>query len=325
MAAALEKLPKQLSNPNVLVGYNTADDAGIIKINDELALVQSVDFFTPIVDDPFMYGQISAANSLSDIYAMGGAPHSALNIVGFPKDLFPLEILSEILHGGQTKVQEAGAIILGGHTIGDDELKYGLAVTGLVHPAKILTNATALPGDMLIITKPIGTGAITTALKNGAIDDSVLSAATESMKQLNKTAMECCLDIGVSAVTDVTGFGLLGHALEMAKASNVGLVLSFAAVPVLVGAIKAIRSGAVPGGTKANFLFTQPAVDYSALLTKEDQWLLNDPQTSGGLLIAVAEAKAQELQQKLSDRGLVAAIIGAVEPASFEGIKIKVS
>ena len=323
MAAALEKLPKQPSNPNVLVGYNTADDAGVIKISNDLALVQSVDFFTPIVDDPFMFGQISAANSLSDIYAMGGTPHSALNIVGFPKDLFPLEILSEILHGGQTKVQEAGAVILGGHTVCDDELKYGLAVTGLIHPQKIMTNATAHSGDVLILTKPIGTGAITTALKNGAIDDSMLNTATEIMAQLNKSAMECCLEVGVHAVTDVTGFGLMGHALEMAKASNVSLILSFEAIPVLPGAKEAIKSGAVPGGTKANFLFTSPDVNYAAALNKEDQWLLNDPQTSGGLLVSVNADKAEKLQRQMMDKGITAAIIGDVVANSAKKIEIK--
>ena len=319
----MEKLPAQPDNANVLVGFNTADDAGIIKISNELALVQTVDFFTPIVDDPFIYGQIAAANSFSDIYAMGGKPISALNIVGFPKDLFPLETLSDILYGGQLKAEEAGAVILGGHTIGDDELKYGLAVTGLVHPEKVLTNAQAQPGDLLVLTKPIGTGAITTMLKNGSIDNTILNAATESMTRLNKSAMEACLQISVNAVTDVSGFGLLGHALEMAKASNVSLSLTFANVPILTGAIEAIKAGGVPGGTKANFLYTAADVDYAASLSKEEQWLLNDPQTSGGLLVSVSENKAAALIQRLIDDGANAAIIGTVEAKERDKIRVR--
>ena len=312
MAAALEKLPKQKLDPRGLVGYNTADDAGVFKLTNETALVQSVDFFTPIVDDPYMYGQIAAANALSDIYAMGGVPLSALNIVGFPKDIFPIDVLTEILRGGQDKISNAGAVILGGHTIGDDELKYGLAVTGLIHPDRIMTNADAKAGDVLILTKPIGTGAITTALKNGKIDDVALDAAVSVMAQHNKAASECCLEIGVNAVTDVTGFGLLGHALEMAKASDVTFELNFADIPVLPGAEEAIGRGAVPGGAKTNTLFTNPDVEYAAGISKRDRWLLNDPQTSGGLLISVQNIKANSLLQQLAEKDAAASVIGRV-------------
>ena len=323
MAAALEKLPKQAYDPRVLVGYNTADDAGVIKLNDETGLVQSVDFFTPIVDDPYLYGQIAAANSLSDIYAMGGVPLSALNIVGFPKDIFPIDVLTEILRGGQDKISEAGAVILGGHTIGDDELKYGLAVTGLIHPNKIMTNANASAGDVLILTKAIGTGAITTALKNGKIDDASLNAAIAVMVQLNKIASECCMAIGVNAVTDVTGFGLLGHALEMARASRVSFEFNFADIPVIPGARQAIKKGAVPGGTKANFLYTNPDVKYAEELSQEDLWLLNDAQTSGGLLISVQDSKANVLLQQLAETGVAAAAIGVVKAGQTGKINIK--
>lgn len=296
----------------MLVGFNTADDAGVVKISDELALVQTVDFFTPIVDDPYMFGQISAANSLSDVYAMGGRPFSALNIVGFPKNLFPMEILAEILAGGQDKAREADTVIVGGHTIGDDELKYGLAVTGLIHPQKIITNAGAKPGDVLLLTKPIGTGTITTALKAGKAETAVIERVSQLMATLNKTAAEACQQIGVNALTDITGFGLLGHALEMARASGVGMVLNFAAIPTIPEALNYIAMGAVPGGTKANHLFTAPDIDYPAGMTLEQQWLLNDPQTSGGLFISVSEDKVLRLQRMLEDNGVPAPIIGQV-------------
>jgi selenide, water dikinase len=312
LAAALEKLPPQPFDPRVLVGYNTADDAGVFQLSDELALVQTVDFFTPIVDDPFMYGQISAANSLSDIYAMGGKPLTALNIVGFPKNIFPLDVLAEILRGGQEKAQEAGAVILGGHTIGDDELKYGLAVTGVVHPAHILTNAAAHPGDVLILTKAIGVGTITTALKAGKAEDEWIIRISRQMVMLNKAAAEACLAVGVHAVTDISGFGLLGHALEMAQASRVGMQLDFLAIPIIAEAVITTAAGFVPGGTKANHLFSAPSVEYAEHLSREQQWLLNDPQTSGGLLIAVAAEKAPELQRRLGDAGVIHPIIGLV-------------
>jgi len=311
LAAALEKLPKP-NDPRVLVGYNTADDAGVIRLSDELALVQTVDFFTPIVDDPFTYGQISAANSLSDVYAMGGTPFSALNIVGFPKDIFPMEVLAAILQGGQEKAAEAGVPILGGHTVSDQELKYGLAVTGLIHPERILTNAAAQPGDLLVLTKPIGTGTITTALKAGKGTPEMEAEVCGAMAALNHTAAEVCQRVGVHAVTDITGFGLLGHALEMAEASGVGLVLRFDAVPFFAAAIATTAAGFVPGGTRANLLHVQPCIDFLERITPEQRLLLSDPQTSGGLLIAVAEEKAFELVRAGRDEGVRMAVIGEV-------------
>jgi selenide,water dikinase len=321
LAAALEKLPK-INDPRVLVGFNTADDAGVVKINDELALVQTVDLFTPIVDDPYVYGQISAANSLSDVYAMGGVPLSALNVVGFPKSTFPLDVLAAILAGGQDKAAEADTVIVGGHTISDDELKYGLAVTGTIHPDKIITNTGARAGDVLLLTKPIGTGTITTALKNGQAAAELIDRVSKIMATLNKTASECCQRIGVHAMTDVTGFGLLGHALEMAQASRVGMSLHFADIPFIPEAIETTIMGAVPGGTRANHLYVAPHVDYPAHLSLDQQLLLNDPQTSGGLFITVAEDKASQLQEMLQDHGIRAPIIGEVVPVSTNRIRI---
>jgi len=322
LAAALERLPQKKNDPRVLVGFNHADDAGVVKINDELALVQTVDLFTPIVDDPFTYGQISAANSLSDIYAMGGKPISALNIVGFPKDIFSLDILGDILAGGQTKAEEADCAIVGGHTIKDDELKYGMAVTGLIHPKKIISNAGAQPGDVLLLSKPIGTGTITTALKAGKGNDAMVKRAVEVMLQLNRDAADISIEIGIHACTDITGFGLLGHALEMAEASGVGLELDFARIPILADAIETTAQGFVPGGTKSNHLYVAPNVTYTSSLTMNQQLLLNDPQTSGGLLLAVPQEKVQELQKRLTDRGVDASVIGIVNDKK-EKIQVK--
>ncbi len=319
----MEKLPKQNNDPRVLVGFNTADDAGVVKISDELALVQTVDLFTPIVDDPYMYGQISAANSLSDVYAMGGTPLSALNIVGFPKEIFSMDVLADILAGGQDKANEANTVIVGGHTIGDDELKYGLAVTGTIHPAKIITNANAQPGDVLLLTKPIGTGTITTALKGGKADSDVIDRISRMMATLNNIASDVAQKIGVHAMTDITGFGLLGHTLEMAQGSGVGIVLNYNSIPIIPEAIVTTAMGAVPGGTKANHLYVAPKVDYAAGLTQDQQWLLNDPQTSGGLLISVAEEKAVQLEQMLKDAGVIAPIIGYVVVDNRARVQVK--
>ncbi len=307
----MEKLPK-LNDPRVLVGFNTADDAGVIRLSDELALVQTVDFITPIVDDPYTYGQIAAANALSDVYAMGGKPFCALNIVGFPKELFPLEVLAAILQGGQEKAAEAHTPILGGHTVSDQELKYGLAVTGLIHPGQLLTNAGARPGGVLVLTKPIGTGTITTALKAGQGTPEMEAEVCRSMATLNRAAAEVCQRIGVDAVTDITGFGLLGHALEMAEASGAGLVLRNEAVPVFAAAVATTAAGFVPGGTRANLLHIQPQVDFHDRISPEQRLLLCDPQTSGGLLIAVVEEKAFELVRAGREEGLRMAVIGEV-------------
>ena len=317
----MEKLPP-ITDERVLVGLNTADDAGVIRLTDELALVQTVDIFTPIVDDPYMYGQISAANSLSDVYAMGGTPYSALNIVGFPKDIFPIEVLADMLQGGADKAGEANTFILGGHTISDDELKYGLAVTGLIHPDKIITNANARPGDVLILTKPIGTGTITTALKAGKSTEAAIKYVTELMARLNKTASEACQRVGINACTDITGFGLLGHALEIARESSVGLIFKFDNIPFIPDAIETTKKGFVPGGTKANHLYAAPDVEYAARLGKNEQYLLCDPQTSGGLLISVPENRSERLRTELTDAGDLAQIIGYVTEENKGNIKV---
>jgi len=311
LAAALEKLPKR-TDPRVLVGFNTADDAGVIRLNDELALVQTVDFFTPIVDDPYTFGQIAAANALSDVYAMGGQPFSALNIVGFPQDILPMEVLAAILTGGEEKAAEAGVPVLGGHTVRDPELKYGMAVTGLIHPGHILTNAGARPGDVLVLTKPIGTGTITTALKAGQGNPEMEAEVCRVMATLNRAAAEVCQRIGVNAVTDITGFGLLGHALEMAEASAAGLVLRSDAVPLFAAAVATTARGFIPGGTRANLLYVQARVAFLERISPEQRLLLCDPQTSGGLLIAVAEEKAFELVHVGREEGVKMAVIGEV-------------
>ncbi len=295
----------------------------MVRLTDEIALVQTVDFFTPIVDDPYCYGQIAAANALSDVYAMGGKPYCALNIVGFPKELFPMEVLAAILSGGRDKTAEADVVIVGGHTISDAELKYGLAVTGLVHPNKILTNAGARPGDILFLTKPIGSGTITTQLKAGKGSEEMIRTACEVMGRLNRAAAEACQQVGVHGCTDITGFGLLGHALELAQASGISLVLHFDNIPLLPEAMNSVLQGFVPGGTRANRLHVAPDVDYDARLGDAEQFLLNDAQTSGGLLISVSEKKRAAMEQALLDRGVMVACIGEVESRRDAVIQVR--
>lgn len=320
----LKKLP-QPSDPNLLVGIDTADDAGVYKITDEIALIQTVDFFTPIVDDPYTYGQIAAANSLSDVYAMGGRPITAMNIVGFHQKFFSLDVLVEILKGGYDKAAEANTVIVGGHTIMDEELKYGLSVTGVIHPGKIVTNAGAKPGDKLVLTKPLGTGIISTALKSGQNLGELEKQANEIMTSLNKTASEVMQEIGVNAATDVTGFGLLGHAYEMAAGSKAGFKIWAAKVPVFEGAIPLITRGFVPGGTNNNRYYLQDKVTLPADLNWEKSTLLFDAQTSGGLLISVAEDKVDRLTEQLQQRGVeTVAVIGEVvdqHPGKIEVLK----
>ena len=308
----LSKLPSP-QDPNLLVGINTADDAGVYKLTDEIALIQTVDFFTPIVDDPYTYGQISAANSLSDVYAMGGRPVTALNIVGFHQKFFSLDVLVEILRGGYDKAAEANTVIAGGHTIMDEELKYGLSVTGIVHPDKIVTNAGAKPGDKLVLTKPLGTGIISTALKSGQNSDELERQVNEVMTGLNKTASEVMQEIGVNAATDVTGFGLLGHAYEMAAGSKTGFKIWASKVPFFEGAIPLITAGFVPGGTNNNRYYLQDKVTFPANISWEKSTLLFDAQTSGGLLISVASDKVDRLTEQLMHRGVeTVAVIGEV-------------
>lgn len=290
-----------------------AEDAGVYKLTDDLAIVQTTDFFTPIVDDPFDFGQIAVANSLSDVYAMGGKPITALNVVCFPKDKMDFSILKKVLEGGLAKMHEAGVILLGGHTVDDPELKYGLAVTGTIHPKDVVHNNTAKVGDVLILTKPIGTGIISTAIKGGSASKSAIAAVVKSMTTLNRAASEAMLEVGVNACKDITGFGLLGHACEMIQGTKVGMEINAAAVPLFPQAKEYYNTGMVPGGLMRNRDYRKNMVDFSPALSQFLQDILFDPQTSGGLLIAVPQAKAPALLKKLHSQGAKsAAIIGTV-------------
>ncbi len=298
----------------MLVGFDKADDAGVYRIAPELALVQTVDFFTPIVDDPYTFGQIAATNSLSDVYAMGGRPLSALTMVCFPEK-GDLEILEQILAGGLAKMMEAGCTIVGGHSIRDEEIKFGYAVTGLIHPDRVLTNSAAQPGDRLILTKALGTGVISTAIKRGKAEPPWIEAAVASMTTLNKTAAETVAELGtVHALTDITGFGLIGHVREMALGSGVSVRLHASAVPVLSGALECIRAGMIPGGLKANREFAECVVEFDSGVSEELGTLLFDPQTAGGLLISVAAHCASGLLDALRARAVPAVAIGEVLP-----------
>ena len=281
----------RVHNENVLVGFDTCDDAGVYRLTPDLALVQTADFFTPIVDDPWTFGAIAAANALSDVYAMGGRPISALSLVAFPGK-GELEDLEEILKGGAEKMREAGCVILGGHSVNDDEIKFGYAVTGTVHPDHVKTNAGARPGDALVFTKRIGTGVVGTALKRGIATEADVAAATHSMLELNRTACERMLAFDVHGCTDVSGFGLIGHAREMAAASGVTLEIDVDAVRFLPGALEYAQRGAVPGGLKNNREYSECAVAAVREFPPEAEALLYDPQTSGGLLIALPEGDA---------------------------------
>lgn len=291
-------------DPNLIVGTDTFDDAGVYKLSDEIALVQTVDFFTPVVDDPFLFGQIAAANALSDIYAMGGRPVTALNLVSFPKELLDRPILSEILRGGMTKIIEAGACLAGGHTVDDPEPKYGLSVTGVVHPDKVVRNAGARPGDRLILTKPLGVGVITTALRRVDLDPAVLAGAVEAMTTLNRAAAEAMQSVGAHACTDITGFGFLGHLYEMASGSGVGATIRAGSVPILEGARELAEEGYICGGSRANLSHLEPHVAWADEIDPVTRILLADAITSGGLLIAVDPAKAERLLAELEAGGV---------------------
>ena len=303
----LKAIPR-VRNSNVLVGFDTSDDAGVYRLTPELALVQTVDFFAPIVDDPFTFGAIAAANALSDVYAMGGVPVSALSILAWPAK-GDLEDLEEILKGGALKIQEAGAVLLGGHSVSDDEVKFGYAVTGTVHPARILTNAGAQSGDALVLTKPLGTGVIATALKRGIARPEYVAASVESMLKLNREACEGMLRLKANACTDVTGFGLLGHAREMAVASGVTLEINVQNLDYLPGALEYAAAGASPGGLDRNREFVSPSVEGI-----EANSLLYDPQTSGGLLISMDPEDAMSFQP--------GRVIGKVIPHTGKAIRL---
>ena len=293
---------------NVLVGFDTSDDAGVYKLTPECALVQTVDFFTPIVDDPFQFGAIAAANALSDVYAMGGSPLTSLSILAWPNN-GGLDDLEQILKGGAAKMLEAGCVILGGHSIADDEPKFGYAVTGVVHPDRILTNAGARVGDALVFTKRLGTGVIATALKRGIARGEHVEASIESMLTLNRAACEAMLAGEAHACTDVSGFGLIGHAREMAAASGVTLEIDSRLLQFLPGAIEYARQGAIPGGLKNNKEFAGPHVEMDGVISGELENLLYDPQTSGGLLITLPEADAAAMEVRYRDTYRVGRVI----------------
>jgi selenide,water dikinase len=299
----LHELPK-FKNSDMLVGTETGDDAGVYRLRPDLAIVNTVDFFTPIVDDPYIFGQISAANSLSDVYAMGGDPKTCMNIVCFPKGKMDIEILGEILKGGADKVKESGAVIIGGHSIIDEEIKYGMAVTGVIHPDKIFRNVGVQEGDVLILTKPLGTGIITTALKKGKASEESVGEAVKSMITLNAAASLVARKHPVHACSDVTGFGILGHALGMASGSGVTLVIESAKMPLLRRAASLAEKGYITGGCKRNreYLNDKMAIDKSIREGLVEVAL--DPQTSGGLLIAVAKRHAAKLLEDLHNAGV---------------------
>jgi selenide, water dikinase len=299
----LSRLPA-ITDPNVLVGSATADDAAIYRLDDERALVLTTDFFTPIVDEPYDFGAIAAANALSDVYAMGGRPITALNLVGFPESTLDVEVLGEILRGGAEKAREAGIEIVGGHTIKTEEPIYGLAVTGLVHPDRIVSNAGGRPGDRLVLTKPIGTGVITTAAKNDEDRLQAIGAAIEVMATLNAAAGEAMATVSAHAATDITGFGLLGHLRNVAAASKCRAVIDHAAVPVIAAARTYAHEGIAPGGTHANWRFLADWVDWPADLPRAEQLLLCDAQTSGGLLVALAPEDVERFLDALGERGV---------------------
>lgn len=313
-----------MAHPDLLVGTSTSDDAAVYRLTDELAIVLTVDFFPPIVDDPFTFGEIAAANSLSDVYAMGAKPIAALNIVGFPADL-DMGILSEILKGGASKALEAGIIIAGGHTVADAEPKYGLSVTGLVEPGKEVTNSGAKLGDSLILTKPIGTGIITTAGKQGTVPKSVHDEAIRIMSSLNREASEAMIESGANACSDITGFGLMGHLREMVEGAGVSAEIQLSKIPVIDGTFDLLCQGIAPGGTSRNLDSLHDSVEWSDGISENDKLLLCDAQTSGGLLISIQPSKVPNLLSSLVKRGVFnSKVIGTIiEPVTPPKITVK--
>ena len=312
----MSHLPIPLDNPDVLVGLETGDDAAVYRLRPDLALVVTTDFFTPVVDDAYTFGAIAAANALSDVYAMGGTPLMAVNLVAFPIKELPASVLTEILRGGLDKVREAGIDVLGGHSIDDHEPKYGLAVTGTVHPDRVIRNRGGRPGDRLVLTKALGTGIITTAIKHQVAAPDSEAAAIQGMLRLNRDAAEAMASVEVHAATDVTGFGLLGHLHYLARASGLGARVDAAAVPMLPGAEALADAGEVPGGTRANERFLAARVRWPRWLTAARQTVLSDAQTSGGLLIAVEPNEADRLLDNLTRRGVAGHLIGELTPGS---------
>jgi selenide,water dikinase len=318
----LQLLPAEI-NPDVLVGLETKDDAGVLLISEDLAMIQTVDFFTPIVDDPYDYGQIAAANSLSDIYAMGGIPRTALNIFGFQDTTVTKKTVSQIILGGYEKAREAGVSILGGHSVKDPELKFGLSVTGFINPREIVRNSTAKAGDLLVLTKPIGSGILATALKNETLPDDLLAIITDSMKQLNRAASEAMKRHNANACTDITGYGLTGHLFEMAEGSNVSAKIEAEKVPLFPAVQEFAKAGNIPGGLKENRAYLQSEVALAPGIDEAMVNVLHDPQTSGGLLVSLPPENAAALVKDLKENsGIDAAIVGEIRPRGEASIEI---
>jgi selenide,water dikinase len=304
------------------VGNDTGDDAAVYRLDDKTAIIVTVDFFTPITDDPYEFGLIAAANSLSDVYAMGGKPLVAMNVVGFPAEL-AVDMLGDVLKGGYDKAMEAGCLIVGGHTVDDAEPKYGLSVVGLVEPGKEVSNANAQPGDILVITKPIGTGIIATGAKAGTTPDDIMKHAVETMAELNKGAAEAMMRVGVNACTDITGFGLMGHLRGMVRGSGTGAVIRVADVPVLPGTWDLLENGTVPGGTFRNMSGVEDTVDWAESLTEKQRLLMCDAQTSGGLLISVPKSKLDQLLTELETSGVqTRAVVGEITAENPRRIRV---
>jgi selenide,water dikinase len=312
------------TDPNLIVGLDRADDAGVYRISDDLALIQTVDFFTPIVDDPYWFGQIAAANALSDVYAMGGVPKTAMNLVAFPAKDMDISVLRKIIEGGLDKMREAAVVLVGGHTIEDTELKYGLSVTGFVHPDRVLTKRSLRPGDRLILTKPLGTGIISTAIKGGLASREITDQVTRSMAALNKTAADVMTDYPVHACTDISGFGFLGHLSEMVVGSGYGVRVAASRVPLFPETLQYAAMGLIPAGAYRNRDFRLFMVDFASSVDRALQDVLFDPQTSGGLLICVAPEIAEELLKDLKAKGIKdAAIVGEVVTEPKERIIVE--
>lgn len=310
---------KVKGHPDLLVGLGKPDDAGVMKITDDIALIQTLDFLTPITDSPFDFGRIAAANSLSDVYAMGGVPLTAMNIVCFSVDEFPEEVLAETLAGGLEKIHEAGAVLVGGHSVDDREFKYGLSVTGKVHPSRVLTNHGARDGDVLILTKPLGTGVLATAIKGKFADAKAVRILVETAATLNRGAAEVMARFHVTACTDVTGFGLVGHVLEMATGGKKNIVIHSRAVPLIEKAKEYAAMGLIPGGAYKTRGFCEHKISIGRSVEAVTVDLLFDPQTSGGLIIALPEAEARDCLDRMNDQGIFAAIIGEVSGGHIQG------
>ncbi len=306
---------KIVPDPRVLVGHVGSDDAGVVRLGDDLALVLTVDFFTPVVDDPYDFGRVAAVNALSDVWAMGGRPFAALNVAGFPEKKLPAEVIAEILRGGADVAAEAGVALVGGHTVDDDEVKYGMAVVGTVHPDRVVTNAGAQPGDRLVLTKPLGTGVLSTQLKRGELDEAGTARLVEVLTRTNRAASERMLEAGVHACTDVTGYGLLGHAAHIARESGVTVAIDAAAVPLMDGALEAARAGHVPGGLRRNRAWVDDLLRVEGEVDDAVMDVLCDPQTAGGLLVALPADAAEGYARGLEGAAVVGECLGSDAPA----------